>query len=480
MAVVKVKSVKTGLAKTIRYIINPDKTRDGQLVSSNYEQSMDPDELARAMTDDLEATRFGIRQGTVLGRHVIQSFDPEDDITPEQAHRIGVAFVEEITHGQHKYVIATHTDRRHIHNHIVICNASDATHTMLRMQKNTLGAWRDTSDRLCRENGLGVIRKPKVERHGRSLEEIYSGARGDGIKDRMRTSLDLAAAHAGSFQDFTERARRAGIEVTVRGRHLTYTDTRSGLKIRDLRLGQAYDEHNIMAKLSRAQVIQISFDTKLIARRGKESVTVYLPGTRRGETITVPLDRCVHAGRTWRAYIGVDNDQTITDRRGRYLRTTRPEGLYTHFAAPDMSLASLTKTRLPITPGVSDAQRRYYAIQGKRLDQLRDMARQLSTARKWATGDGGLDAAIDRLERQVRDERADFQARVVAASDLAGDGTEEAREILRDVDARDRRLGRLETDLAALKRLSRRMERKDEGRGRDTTRQRTRKHGRRF
>lgn len=479
MAVVKVKSVKTGLDKTIKYIINPDKTEGGRLVSVIGSAATAPEGIARAMTDDLKATRFGIRSGTVLGRHVIQSFDPEDDLTPEEAHLLGKAFATEITGGNHKYVIATHTDRNHIHNHIVICNASDDDHTMLRMQKSTLGKWRNISDRLCKEHGLGVIRKPKVERHGRSLEEIYSGVRGDGIKDRMRTALDLAAAHAESFPDFTARAARAGIEVSVRGRHLTYTDTKSGLKVRDLRLGQAYDESNIMAKLSRAQVIQISFDAKLIARRDKGSVTVCLPGTRRGETITIPLDRCVRAVRTWRAYIGVDNDQTITDQKGRYLRTIRPEGLYRNFAAPDMNLASLTEARLPIRPGVSDAQRRYYAVQGHRLDQLRDMARQLSTARKWTAGDGDLGAAIERLERRVRDERADFQARVVAASDLATDDENEAREILRDVDENDRRLGQLETELASLKRLSRRTERSEE-REQETTRQKTRKHGRRF
>lgn len=131
MAVVKVKSVKTGLDKTIKYIINPDKTEGGRLVSVIGSAATAPEGIARAMADDLKATRFGIRSGTVLGRHVIQSFDPEDDLTPEEAHLLGKAFATEITGGNHKYVIATHTDRNHIHRRVPLAGRTVPQHPRL-------------------------------------------------------------------------------------------------------------------------------------------------------------------------------------------------------------------------------------------------------------------------------------------------------------------------------------------------------------
>lgn len=131
MAVVKVKSVKTGLDKTIKYIINPDKTEGGRLVSVIGSAATAPEGIARAMADDLKATRFGIRSGTVLGRHVIQSFDPEDDLTPEEAHLLGKAFATEITGGNHKYVIATHTDRNHIHHRVPLAGRAVPQHPRL-------------------------------------------------------------------------------------------------------------------------------------------------------------------------------------------------------------------------------------------------------------------------------------------------------------------------------------------------------------
>lgn len=484
VAVVKVKTIKSSLGKAIKYITNVEKTESGKLVSSNYASQVDDSErLAELMMQDINSTRFGVRPGTVLGRHVIQSFSPDDHVTPQQAHEIGCAFIEQITGGEYKYVIATHTDRHHIHNHIVICNASDTTHTMLRMQKSTLGKWREISDALCRQNGLQVIRKPKVERHGRSLAEIYAGAKGNGIKDRMRTSLDLAAAHSVTFADFVQRAQRAGVNVQIRGRHLTFTDSATGLKVRDLKLGQAYDERNIMAKISRENVTPISFDKTLIASRDAKSVTVCLPGTRRQQRITLPVARCVHAGRTWRAYIGIDNDQTIVNARGRYERTVHTNDLYEYFSPPQISLSEFATHRLPISVGVSDAQRGYLRRQGHRLDNLQLQANQLAAARKWMrASQGDLKAAIDLLEQRVSNERADFQARVVAVQEAADSGdlsADQALELQNDLDQRDRRLTQLEADLNALRQLQKRSKWDQETQTQNQTKNRVRTRGRR-
>ena len=160
MAVVKIRKVKATLAKSIAYVTAPAKT-DGQRLASTTtgHDIADCDAIAAAFLNDLESTKGGgsARKGAVLALHVIQSFDPDDPITPEQAHSLGERFVQEITAGRHDYVIATHTDRAHVHNHILICPADLTTGRAMRLTRGTLGRWRQVSDRLCEENGLKVI-----------------------------------------------------------------------------------------------------------------------------------------------------------------------------------------------------------------------------------------------------------------------------------------------------------------------------------
>ena len=159
MAVVKIRKVKATLAKSIAYVTDPAKT-DGQRLASTTtgHDIADCDAIAAAFLNDLESTKGGsARKGAVLALYVIQSFDPDDPITSEQAHSLGERFVQEITAGRHDYVIATHTDRAHVHNHILICPADLTTGRAMRLTRGTLGRWRQVSDRLCEENGLKVI-----------------------------------------------------------------------------------------------------------------------------------------------------------------------------------------------------------------------------------------------------------------------------------------------------------------------------------
>lgn len=132
MAVVKIGQVKATLGKAIAYITNPEKTQHGELVSSNFTHTPSDIRLSeKMMVDDLQTTSGG----TVLANHVIQSFDPTDPLTPEQAHTIGQEFVEKLTGGEYKYIIATHVDRDHIHNHILICAANETTHKKIRIHR---------------------------------------------------------------------------------------------------------------------------------------------------------------------------------------------------------------------------------------------------------------------------------------------------------------------------------------------------------
>ncbi|MCI1901847.1 MAG: relaxase/mobilization nuclease domain-containing protein [Bifidobacteriaceae bacterium] len=452
----KIGQVKATLGKAIRYVTDPEKTDGGRLVSGNFTASPS-DYLAaeKSMLDSLEACGKGLRGGGVLAHHVIQSFDPEDPITPEEAHRIGLEFVERIAGSDHKIIVATHVDRHHIHNHIIICAANDATHRKLRVQKNTLKQWRAISDELCRENDLNVLREPDETRIGRSFREIYATAKGMSTKNRIRSLIDVTAARTTSFDELKEALGMNGVDVTVRGRHLTFTDRETGMRIRDTRLGGAYDQLNIMARLARETLTEISFNGRMIATQTRTAITVYLPGTKQRERLTIPRDRIIRSGRTWRAWLGADSEQVITDRRGRLTRRIPALRLYEHFAAPNTSLGDLAETKLKVTAGVSAAQRGYYRYQGRRLDALRDSARQLSAASTWAP-DGDITAALKRLDQRIGTERADLQAVVISLADLLRDSlgdSEESKRIDQDISTRERRLSSLERDHAALEKV---------------------------
>ena len=311
MAVVKlgrpVKSNLGGSNGAMAYIIDPAKTDGGRLVSSNYERTgTDYDALTDPMLEDNENSPKGIRKNSRLAYHIKLSFSPDDPVTPEKVHELGVEFAHRITSDEYKFVVATHTDRHHLHDHIMVCAASRyGKHLKAELPKDIIEQWRAVSDEICRREGLSVVFNPVVEeqtrkmrdgataggddgtppardpkyddeapvrsvnepeatarkasggeplerRYGMSMEEIYASAKGMGTKDRIRMLIDLTSSTAENFEDWKDMLDIRGVDVTIRGQHLTYTLKDTGFKVRDAKLGQAYDMTNIMAGLPQA------------------------------------------------------------------------------------------------------------------------------------------------------------------------------------------------------------------------------------
>ncbi|RSX51279.1 relaxase/mobilization nuclease domain-containing protein [Bifidobacterium callimiconis] len=461
MAVVKVKQIKATLSRSLDYISRGDKTDDGRLVSTSYGPWEGAGQAETAMLDDLEQAPNRMRKNGVLAHHVIQSFDPNDPITPEQAHELGRQFADEITGGHHKYVIATHVDRDHIHNHIIICAASEDDHRKIRIHKTTLGQWRKTSDELCRKERLSVLPEPDEPRHARSLEEIYAAVHGTGTKEKLRTAIDLTAAKAHDFAEFQDLMDLMDVTVTIRGRHLTYTDQTTGLRVRDTKLGETYDEEGIMLRLTRSVVTPISFNHRLIADRTDENVTVWLPGTRRQRKLVIPMDRIVSDGTTWRAWLTDHRQITILDRRGRYADTVWTHGLYHWFGRPADRLETLADTRIiDVTAGRTAAQRRYYGAQGRRLDRLREETRALNAALRWTGQAGRADTAVTALRERLDEERAGLAASIIALADAIERGDADLQiERREDIASRETRVTNLEQDLNAITRTHKRINR---------------------
>ena len=150
MAVTKTHPIKSTLKAAIDYICNPDKT-DGKLLVSSYGCAVETADIEFAWT-----RRHAIDKGTNLGRHLIQAFQP-GEVTPEQAHEIGMELAKEILGGKYEFVLTTHIDKDHVHNHLIFNAVSFADHKHYHSNKRSYHDIRRTSDRLCKEHGLSVI-----------------------------------------------------------------------------------------------------------------------------------------------------------------------------------------------------------------------------------------------------------------------------------------------------------------------------------
>lgn len=168
MAYVKIKNIKSGthLQQVIDYIQNPDKTDNNILVSS-YMCS-----TKNTVKQFEEIAQYAMRKGNNLAVHICQSFSPEDNITPQQALEIGQEFMRRL-YPNYQFIICTHNDRKHIHNHILLNAVDFENYKKFRNNPDNLIKMRNMSDELCRENGLSVI-VPKEKNQREKLKKILT------------------------------------------------------------------------------------------------------------------------------------------------------------------------------------------------------------------------------------------------------------------------------------------------------------------
>ena len=212
MAVVKlgrpVKSNLGGPNGAMAYIIDPAKTDGGRLVSSNYEQTgTDYDALADPMLEDNENSPKGIQKNSRLAYHIKLSFSPDDPVTPERVHELGVEFAHRITSDEYKFVVATHTDRHHLHDHIMVCAASRyGKHLKAELPKDIIDQWRAVSDGICRREGLSVVFNPVVEEQTRKMRDGTTAEDDDGTSPaRDPEHVDEAPVRSANEPEATAR-----------------------------------------------------------------------------------------------------------------------------------------------------------------------------------------------------------------------------------------------------------------------------------
>ena len=240
----KGKSVAACLKSRTDYAQNPDKTEQGQLVSSYKCSPLTVDEEFMLSKRQYELVTGRSQKSDVIAYQVRQSFKP-GEVTPEEANRIGYEFAERFLKGKYAFIVATHTDRAHIHNHIIYnSTALDGTRKFKNFWLSSFAVQR-LSDLICLEHQLSTIEyKPYRERQKRIVYPPKESNR-----DRLCSVIDsILAEKPKDYEDFLQRLEQQGYEVK-RGKHTAVKGARQKRFIRFRTLGNGYGEDEIKAVL---------------------------------------------------------------------------------------------------------------------------------------------------------------------------------------------------------------------------------------
>lgn len=233
MAVTTIHAIKSTLSKAVLYIENPDKT-EGQALVSGYNCEPQTAPVDFEMTSILahKARNLKRKKSGNLAYHLIQSFSPEDAVTPEQAHELGKKLAFEFTGGKNEFVIATHIDKGHIHNHIILNAVSFYDYKKLRtVPYQTARQLRDISDRLCMDAQLSVITDP--QKLGQLYPTHEKKKRTVSNRTEVRRRLNFCLDRAADYVQFVAMAKELGVALTVRGKHISYLMDGAGRAIRN-------------------------------------------------------------------------------------------------------------------------------------------------------------------------------------------------------------------------------------------------------
>ena len=240
MAVTKTHPIKSTLKAAIDYICNPAKT-DGKLLVSSYGCAAETADIEFAWT-----RRHSIDKGTNLGRHLIQAFEP-GEVSPEEAHEIGMQLAREVLGGKYEFVLTTHIDRDHVHNHLIFNAVSFADHRHYHSNKRSYHEIRRASDRLCKEHGLSVV--IPGQNKGKSYIEHTATQAGTSYKAMLKAAIDRLIPASADFEDLLRRLQQEGYEIK-RGKYVSCRASDQERFTRMKTLGVDYTEDAITARIA--------------------------------------------------------------------------------------------------------------------------------------------------------------------------------------------------------------------------------------
>lgn len=244
MAVTKIKAIRGTLSKAIAYILNPEKT-DEKLLVSSYGCASETAAREFEWTRKI-AEQKGMNPVRIIARHVIQSFEI-GEVTPELAHEIGKQFADEILGGKYEYVLTTHIDKDHVHNHLIFNAVDFMDYHAYKSYKRIYYDMREVSDRLCKENGLSVI--PPSQNKGMGYKEYTEAKRGTSWKQKLKQTIDRLVITAKDYDDFLRLMQEAGYEIKT-GKYISFRAEGQERFTRSKTIGENYTEERIKERIA--------------------------------------------------------------------------------------------------------------------------------------------------------------------------------------------------------------------------------------
>ncbi|HEL0753782.1 TPA: relaxase/mobilization nuclease domain-containing protein [Streptococcus equi subsp. zooepidemicus] len=274
MAVTKIHPIKTTLKKAIVYICNGDKTDDEIYVTTHLcsrENAHKEFELTKK--------QFNSRTKT-LAHHLIQSFVPEE-VSFEEAYQVGIELCGKILGGKYEYVLATHIDKDHIHNHIIFNSIDVDEGKVYRSYYGSYMNIRNQSDKLCKEHNLSVIdqetQKEINEIKRRKFMNWYDWSedkKGDSYKSRLQFDIDRTIKQSINWQDFLSKMESCGYEIK-QGKHIAFISKNQQRFTRAKTIGVNYTEERIKDRILNKEkeignIIDIKKNEKAKSSKGYE------------------------------------------------------------------------------------------------------------------------------------------------------------------------------------------------------------------
>ena len=272
MAVTKIKPVKSTLSKALDYIENPDKT-DGKMLVSSFGCSYETADIEFGYT-----LSQALDKGNNLAFHLIQSFAP-GEVDYEKAHEIGKQLADAVTKGQHEYVLTTHIDKGHVHNHIIFCAVNFVDHHKYNSNKRSYYGIRNMSDKLCRENGLSVVVPGKGSK-GKSYAEYQAEKTGTSWKGKLKTAVDALIPQVSSFEELLTRLQAAGYEIKP-GKYVSCRAPGQERFTRLKTLGADYTEEAIRERIA-----------------GRRAKAAKAPREQRGVSLLIDIENSIKAAQS--------------------------------------------------------------------------------------------------------------------------------------------------------------------------------------
>ena len=232
------------MSKAIAYILNPEKT-DEKLLVSSYGCASETAAREFEWTRKI-AEQKGMNPVRIIARHVIQSFEI-GEVTPELAHEIGKQFADEILGGKYEYVLTTHIDKDHVHNHLIFNAVDFVDYHAYKSYKRIYYDMREVSDRLCKENGLSVI--PPSQNKGMGYKEYTEAKRGTSWEQKLKQTIDRIVITAKDYDDFLRLMQEAGYEIKT-GKYISFRAKGQERFTRSKTIGENYTEERIKERIA--------------------------------------------------------------------------------------------------------------------------------------------------------------------------------------------------------------------------------------